>query len=105
MIMKQIERIILMESHLDEAKAVLMAYSESLRAYREIQPKLRELAEYYASEDWRRDFEDDEAGKLPHDLKRGVLSEDSIYNILSDNTELQAATLETIAEILREGRF
>lgn len=103
--MNQTERITLMESYLDEAKITLKAYSESLRAYREIQPKLGELAEYYAGEDWRRDFEDDEAGKLPHDLKRGVLSEDSVYDVLSDNRELQAETLETMAEILREGRF
>ena len=103
--MNQTERITLMESYLDEAKITLKTYSESLRAYREIQPKLRELAEYYAGEDWRRDFEDDEAGKLPHDLKRGVLSEDSVYDVLSDNRELQAETLETMAEILREGRF
>ena len=103
--MNQTERINLMESYLDEAKMILKAYSESLRAYREIQPKLRELAEYYAGEDWRMDFEDDEAGKLPHDLKRGVLSEDSVYDVLTENTELQAETLETMAEILRKGKF
>ena len=103
--MNQTERITLMESYLDEAKITLKAYSESLRTYREIQPKLGELAEYYAGEDWRRDFEDDEAGKLPHDLKRGVLSEDSVYDVLSDNRELQVETLEAIAEILRKGRF
>ncbi len=102
---KQIERITLMEQYLDESGAVLKGYAESLRAFREIQPKLRELAEYYAGEDWRRDFEDDEAGKLPHDLKRGVLSEDSVYDVLSQNTDLQAETLEVMAEILREGRF
>ncbi len=103
--MNQTERIILMEQYLDEAKEILRAYSESLRAYREIQPKLRELAGYYSGEEWRRDFEDDEAGKLPHDLKRGVLSEDAVYDVLSQNTDLQAETLEVMAEILREGRF
>ena len=104
-IMNQTERITLMESYLDEAKAALKAYSESLRAYREIQPKLRELAGYYAGEEWRRDFEDDEAGRLPNDLKRGVLSEDAVYDVLSENRDLQAETLEVMAEILREGRF
>ena len=103
--MNQTERITLMEQYLDDADAVMKAYSDALRAYREIQPKLRELAEYYSGEDWRKDFEDDEAGRLPKDLKRGVLSEDSVYDVLSDNREMQAATLETMAEILREGRF
>ena len=103
--MNQIERITIMEQYLDTAKAALKIYSEALREYREIQPKLRKLAEYYVGEDWRNDFEDDSAGILPSELKRGVLSEDGVYNLLIDNTELQSETLEVIAEILRDGRF
>ena len=103
--MNQIERITIMEQYLDTAKAALKTYSEALREYREIQPKLRKLAEYYSGEDWRNDFEDDSAGILPSELKRGVLSEDGVYNLLIDNTELQSETLEVIAEILRDGRF
>lgn len=103
--MDQLERIAKMESYLDEARATLTAYSESLRAYREVQPKLRELAEYYASEEWREDFADDEAGRLPFELKRGVLSEDGVYNLLIENSELQSETLEVIASLLRGGRF
>ena len=44
--MNQTEHITLMEKYLDEAKITLKAYSESLRAYREIQSKLWELAGY-----------------------------------------------------------
>ena len=43
---------------------------------------LRELSEYYGSAAWKRDFAADEAGLLPQKLKRGVLSEDGIYNLL-----------------------
>ena len=103
--MNQLERITLMEQYLDEAETILKAYSESLKAYREIQPKLRELAGYYSGNDWRKDFEDDEAGSLPADLKRGGLSDDAVYNLLSEDAEIQAETLETVAEIFREGRF
>ena len=41
-------------------------------------------------EAWKKDFAADEAGLLPQGLKRGVLSEDGIYNILqiySERTE------------------
>ena len=88
--MTQNERITKMEHYLDEAQIVIRAFSEVLSAYRKIQPKLRELEDYYSSEEWRRDFEDDEAGRLPHDLKRGVLSEDAIYNLLEENKDLLA---------------
>ena len=103
--MNQIERITLMESYLDEAERVLKAFSESLSEYREIQPKLRELSAYYSSEDWRKDFEDDEAGRLPKDLKRGVLSEDAVYNLLAENSNLQAEILGAAAEILKSGKI
>ena len=36
-----------------------------------------------------KDFEADEEGKLPADLKRGVLSEDGIYNLLTDYQRLK----------------
>ena len=44
----------------------------------------RELEEYYTSDLWKQDFADDEAGLLPKDLKRGVLSEDGIWNVLEE---------------------
>ena len=49
---------------------------------------IKALDAYYSSEEWKQDFADDEAGRLPADLKRGVLSEDGIWNLLSDAKEL-----------------
>ena len=43
---------------------------------------VKALEEYYEN-DWRADFELDEAGGLPKDMKRGVLSEDGLYDVLS----------------------
>ena len=40
------------------------------------------------------DFEADEAGLLPKDLKRGVLSEDAVYGLLSDYDALEKQLLE-----------
>ena len=46
--------------------------------------KLRALEEYYTSGAWLEDYEADERGELPPDLKRGVLSQDGLYRLLSD---------------------
>ena len=54
-----------------------------------IQEAIRILAEYYGSDEWKQDFADDEAGLLPKDLKRGVLSEDGIWNVLSSEESEQ----------------
>ena len=43
----------------------------------------------YSSELWKMDFAADETGNLPPDLKRGVLSEDGIWNLLADYRDIQ----------------
>ena len=45
--------------------------------------KLRLLEAYYISGEWLEDYEADERGEFPPDLKRGVLSQDALYNLLS----------------------
>ena len=44
--------------------------------------KLRLLNAYYTSQEWREDYEADERGELPPDLKRGILSQDALYDLL-----------------------
>ena len=56
--------------------------------YRVFQPKVKKLDEYYQSADWKKDFEMDERGEFPPYLKRGVLSEDAIYDALANNAEI-----------------
>lgn len=43
---------------------------------------LQTLVRYYESPLWRYDYELDAQGMLPARLKRGVLSEDGVYNFL-----------------------
>ena len=84
---KQIERIEEMEALFDECQKTQKEFEKSLRKYSRIQKKIDTLEEYYFSSKWKKDFADDEEGKLPQDLKRGVLSEDGVYNFLADNDE------------------
>ena len=77
-----------MEKIFDEAKMLMDAVEENPSKLMEYQPEISKLAEYYESAQWKADFEDDEAGKLPKKLKRGVLSEDGIYDLLERNSEL-----------------
>ena len=83
----QIERIRWMEQRFNKALAAIKDGSTaSLKA---IKADVVELSKYYGSELWKQDFAADEAGILPFDLKRGVLSEDGIWNLLSDYREIQ----------------
>ena len=86
---KQIERIKQMELRMEHAAKAVMELSVALDNYEAAQEDLTALSEYYDGEAWKQDYADDEAGLLPTDLKRGVLSEDGIWNLLSDDRELK----------------
>jgi hypothetical protein len=83
----QVERIKWMEQRFNKAIATMKDGSAvSLKA---IKKDVAELSKYFGSELWKQDFAADEAGNLPADLKRGVLSEDGIWNLLSEYREIQ----------------
>ena len=47
-----------------------------------LQDEVSKLEKYYESDEWKEDYAADEKGLLPIDLKRGVLSEDGLYDLL-----------------------
>ena len=92
--MKQLERIVHMESLFDKSEKVVRRLEQALEDFAALQPDMAELEAYYTSPQWRKDFEADEAGKLPKDLKRGVLSEDGLWNLLGDYQRLKEVICE-----------
>lgn len=63
--------------------------------YKDLTSSFSTLEAYYTSPAWRTDFEADEAGLLPPDLKRGVLSEDGIYNLLEEYKRVEEGVKES----------
>ena len=94
-----IVRIQEMERRLEEATEAVGQMEEAVERYETAQEAVERLAGYLDSEEWRRDFADDEKGLLPQDLKRGVLSEDGIWNLLDNNRDL-ATRMQEIADKL-----
>ena len=99
--METIERIQHFERLLDAVDPVLTDLEAALDRFDEEQEAVRELSAYYGSEEWHADLAEDEAGNLPSDLKRGVLSEDGIYDVLSDHYALTVRMLDTVSNILK----
>lgn len=79
---QQIARIRRMERHLNAAVAAFKRLEAALDKWESVQEAIAALDEYYGSDLWKQDLADDEAGLLPDDLKRGILSEDGIWNLL-----------------------
>lgn len=84
-LMRNIERIEQMEQRLDRVMAVQQDLERALQHYESVMEDIRQLDSYLGSDDWKADLAADEAGLLPSDLKRGVLSEDGIWNVLEDS--------------------
>ena len=99
--MKRIDRIKAMENILNESNGMLKEVRAALEKYRALQPKIEELDLYYGSKEWFRDLKEDEEGKLPADLKRGVLSEDGIFEMLIENREALENMLDLAQEFIR----
>jgi hypothetical protein len=99
--MEQLERIRHYEAVLDGIAPVLAELETALDRFDSIQEDVRALSEYYGSEAWNEDLAADEAGRLPSDLKRGVLSEDGIYDVLDSHYQLTVRLLDTVSSILK----
>jgi hypothetical protein len=99
--MEQIERIKLMEDHLNKASAAVKALNDALDLYTEAMESIEIIDDYLASDEWEQDFADSEAGNLPKDLKCGVLSEDGIWNVVDTSRELNCQMLEIVSTMLR----
>ncbi len=85
---KQVERIAYYENLLDRCSAVIRELEGALDAFENIQTDVSELESYYTGRNWKKDLEADENGRLPEGLKRGVLSEDAVYDLLEANAEM-----------------
>ncbi|MBQ6654141.1 MAG: DUF4298 domain-containing protein [Erysipelotrichaceae bacterium] len=81
---EQIVRITEYERMMDEAYRLMKAERLNARDEFHLRQLISSLKEYYESSLWKQDYEDDENGLLPRDLKRGVLSEDGLFDLLDD---------------------
>lgn len=86
-----IARVKKMEQYLDEILAELCIEEGSVIGISGdvelVRHHIEKLSGYYDSGLWLHDYECDERGELPSDLKRGVLSQDTLYNLLADISE------------------
>ena len=94
---EQIERITKYEAMMDRVAAANAALEKALELFAKTDELSAELGRYLAGEDWKQDFYDDEDGLLPKDLKRGVLSEDGLYDVLEARRALYGEMLRVCA--------
>ena len=96
----QIERIQQNEEYLDVGNQQVAQLSAALSEFQAYQGEISRLMDYYSSEAWFVDQAADEAGELPPELSRGVLSEDAVYNLWGEYRSLAIEMLKLATSML-----
>lgn len=91
-----LNRIKGMEKRMRRAGKILKSMEYALDEWDMMNSDLKVLNKYLGSEEWKADLKADEEGLLPENLRRGVLSEDGIWNLLVDHRVLMQRLYEMI---------
>jgi hypothetical protein len=77
------ERVRRMESYLEK---ILQALENDVEQLWEeaFQERFKALSEYYSGGLWLEDYDRDCAGEFPADFKRGVLGQDTLYDLFEE---------------------
>ena len=85
---RSVKRIAEMEERFDSLQQSVRALEDALNLSQDFRDNYKALKKYMDSGKWLKDYEVDEKGGLPQDLKRGVLSQDGLYDLLQDASDL-----------------
>ena len=83
-----VNRIKKMEQYLDDIIEARKQCDASILENPVLYEKIQTLIRYYEGGQWLKDYECDERGEFPEDLKRGVLAEDTLWNLLQEVEEV-----------------
>ena len=92
-----IERIREMEGYLNECAAVTAGLTEQLDRTDAVREDMIRLFSYYGSEAWYEDRE----GELSADVPAGVLSEDAVYDRITEIRDAAFRMMELGTDILK----
>lgn len=91
----RLKNITEMESILNQTDLLISEMEILVQKWEGNQSDFNQLMDYYGSENWNKDRQDDDLGVIPQDFPRGVLSEDAVYNTFGNRKELLIKLIKT----------
>ncbi len=89
------KRIEINENRLDTLNDIVLRLEKDLDEFQRLSKVYKELNKYYGSKSWFSDKEKYESGKIEN-IKAGVLSEDAVYDLDTNISELLIEMKEVI---------
>ena len=78
-----------MQDRYDDLTRVLAGLDEAISEYKNFIPDLEILKDYLNSGQLKTDASIDDAGQIPAEIKRGVLSEEGLFGLLQGAQKIQ----------------
>ncbi len=100
--MKSYDHIVTMERIRVQQGEMLQEMQMLLEKMEACRPEYAALIQYYYSEQREKDLEDDRAGLVPKTMKRGVLSEDEIFDLMGDYRDTAIRMMEVGLRMIKE---
>ena len=97
---KCLENIKEMEKIFNELESSLKDMEKSFKKWKRLYPKFKKLMEYYDSEQWKKDYDDVNNGKLKPKWPHWILSEDAIYDFYEKQKELCEVMIKFTNKVL-----
>lgn len=97
----RIKRVQDMEAILGRWQALAQEGEALVGAMEVAMPELERLVGYYSSPAWNEDYYASEAGAFPEDLPQGVLSQDAVFDLLTQLRGLVLTAQELNLRIAR----
>lgn len=85
---ERLENIRQMEATANETQQLLKEAKVLLQKWEELTPRIRKMEDYYSSPAWKEDYDASNNGQIPAGMPHGVLSEDGLYNLLEEHSEI-----------------
>ena len=94
-----ITRIGINETRLNTACDATKELEHAMETLESLQPEILALYAYYTSQTWLADHDSMVRNEVPEGLPCGVLTEDAVYDLMTDHMRL-AARLRELADVL-----
>ncbi|MDO4637251.1 MAG: DUF4298 domain-containing protein [Lautropia sp.] len=95
-------RIQRLEALYNEWAELLPGLQLAQQQWQQARERLQVLRQYYFEGEWRSDFAADEAGRIPDGVRRGILTEDTLYNAFIAERELALTWVQLGAAALKD---
>ncbi len=81
---EQLTRIARMQARYDAIWQAVHTQPYTEAQLRSVQAQMDALTAYYESPDWLADYDADRRGDIPKDRDRGILAEDTLYDLMTE---------------------